>query len=459
MQARCRTHQASLAMGPCPPVHQRRASTGTAPLSARCLPPLSQRQRPAGFAAPARIRGALPLALFVVLATLIMLALAGEVLWNDAWQSPFLTFASLQVVFFVSHLTLLDRPKRGAATRLALLAPSLYLLADLVFNASYTFASPMRDLAIGVVGWHLTAKALDIGIVYGLEGKGGPRWCVPDWEKEAIEHGIDGAGKVANGKGGHAPSPFWKRTPLPRRPRWAVESNHLPSHWKLLPLPIRAIDCCIWALDVMFLRRPGTSLLFSSEMRALEWSKKRLETSGRARRETQERTSTTSRLVNPSVTPFGYTETPLVDVCLELILVVWAVRYISGLDITPRPGGVSALPILQQLLISLSIGVVITFPADAPEAILIPLSQRWPLQLPCTAVIPYFRGVARSKSLTDLWGTRWHAFSKRDFVRLSLLIPIAPRLRALNVLKAFFWSAAFHCKSAVKASRSATKGR
>jgi len=373
----------------------------------------------------------------------IMVPFAGEFVWLGSPMGCLYSFFGVMSLLLLSHILLLDQTNRGALLRLAVLLPTLYLLADLLFNRRYTLGTPFRDTAWGVFSWHLLAKALDVGLVYTLEGKPPPRWCVPDWaDKEAAAQNGYTNGK-ANGKAVGKQLAFWQRTPIPCRPKWAIASDHLPLQWRLLPLPTRFIDQVVWAIDVFTLRRHGTSFLYVNEMRALEWSQKRLEVAAQALQKGSR--SSLKKLRHPHIFPFGYTEPPLIDALLQFSAVVLAIRYFSRLDI-PSTTPFYNLPLMTQLITSSAVGIVITLASDLPEHIAFAILQRWPFYIPCTAITPYFRNVARSKTLTDMWGVRWHSFSRRDFVRLNALIPIAPNNRALNVLKSFFWSAVFHCE-------------
>jgi hypothetical protein len=369
----------------------------------------------------------------------VMIPFAGKLLWLGSRMGCLYSFVSILTLLLLSHILLLDQSGRGALLRLGLLIPTLYLVADLACNRRYTLSTPFRDTAWGVFSWHLLAKALDVGIVYTLEGKPPPRWCVPDWSNK------DDAGQNghANGKAVGKQLAFWQRTPIPSRPKWAIETDHLPLQWRLLPLPTRFVDQVIWAIDVFTLRRHGTSYLFVNEMRALEWSQKRLEAAAQAHK--KESRSSLKKQKHAHISPFGYTETPLIDAVLQFSAVVLAITYFSKLDV-PATTPFYSLPLTKQLMISSAVGIVITFASDLPEHLAFAILQTWPFNVPCTVITPYFRNVARSKTLTDMWGVRWHLFSRRDFVRLSALIPIAPNNRALNVLKSFFWSSVFHCE-------------
>lgn len=369
-----------------------------------------------------------------------MVPFAGELLWSNRPLGCINSFVGTMSLLFISHLLLLDQTKRGAALRLAILLPTLYLIADLVCNRRYTLGTPFRDTAWGVFGFHLFAKALDVGLVYTLEGQPPPRWCVPEWSKKEDRH----SNGTADSKADDRKLAFWQRTPIPKRPRWAIEADHFPAQWRLLPLPTRPMDQLLWAFDVFTLRRHGTSYFLVNEMRALEWSQKRLEAAAKAH-ETESRLSLRQRR-DPHISPFGYSETPWIDAILQAIAIVLAVRYFSNLDV-PATTSFYSLPLLKQLVMSLCVGIAVTFASDLPELLYFSLFQRWPFYAPCTSLTPYFRNVARSKTLTDMWSVRWHHFSRRDFVRLNALIPIARKNRPLTVLKSFFWSAVFHCES------------
>ncbi|PWN40792.1 hypothetical protein IE81DRAFT_348951 [Ceraceosorus guamensis] len=342
---------------------------------------------------------------------------------------------------------------RGRIIRLGLMLVTLYFVIDWAFNRQYTFGSTIRDTAFGAVAWHLFAKTLDVGLVYDLEGKPPPRWCVPVWQR--VEDGRANEASVAERKGkrtqhhvAHAsaakPS-FWQRTPLPGRPAWARQQKLIPQQWRLLDLPTSAADRALWALDVMFMRRLGTSWLFIEEMRALEWSKSKLEHAGAVQSEAR-RTGQALPRYKAELQPFGYSEGSWWYAILDASLFGWAIVYVSQSHVPVKSRwDFYHLPFAQQAALTLCVGVIIGMPAALPEMIFIPLTQIWPLNLPATAIIPTFRDVGRSRSLSELWGFRWHTISKRDFVRLARLLPIGgSRNKAALLVKVFFWSGLFH---------------
>lgn len=381
------------------------------------------------------------------------------------------------LLVFLSHWSLVlftgdKQATAGRLTRLSLLPITLYFAADFVFNRSYTFGSVVRDACFPAFGWHLLAKAFDVGIVFDIElqeGKPLPRWCIPDWEKEEqdrhilvgekpmLDRGASKRHRDGNGTGlkGKATTQlrWWQRSiKIPRRPTWAVDGMIIPRHWKIVSLPVHAADQLLWTVDVMFLRRPGTSALFPNEMRALDWSMKKLQTAGEAQhqRALAGEPHATPLTLTKSLHPFGYVElSPIFALC-DFALVVWAYRYFNGVDLARDSFSnfFANVPLHQQCALTLCIGTFIAIAQGPVDFVVLPLMLRWPLRVPETAITPEYRDVARSQSLAEMWGWRWHTRSQRDFIRLGRLIPIgAPNDRVAAMLKAFFWSGVFHCAS------------
>ncbi|UZJ53139.1 hypothetical protein CBS101457_002459 [Exobasidium rhododendri] len=178
-------------------------------------------------------------------------------------------------------------------------------------------------------------------------------------------------------------------------------------------------------------------------MRALDWSLKRLQKAAKVRREDGNWKIKTR--LDPNISPFGYSETSYRDAITQLMAAFCAVYLMTSLDIPAAlPGGFYGMPMYQQLSISAAMGILVSFPGDLPELLSFPVLQRWPFNLPCTAITPHFRNVVRSKTLTDLWSFQWHGFLRRDVMRLGFLLPIAKNNRIMILLKSFFWSAVFH---------------
>jgi hypothetical protein len=350
-----------------------------------------------------------------------LMLLAGHAIWSDAWWAPFASMASIVLLFLVSHATLLDPRPRARWLRRSLLLLTLYFILDFSLNLNYTFESDLRDTVFGPLVWNTVLKALDIGLVYDLEDKPPPRWCVPDWRrcdpKRTSRSNLDGNQSRKLGK----------------RPEWARQMPYyVPAYWALLDLPVTLLDRAIWTVDVTFLRRAGTSWLFPEEMRAMEWSKKTLEKAGQRKESENDRQA------------FGYSPATWKYAVLDTFMFLWAMVYLS---FSHFPGSSYAdffvLPFWTRIRITSAVGIVIALPSTLGEKIILPLLQAWPLQLPPTALIPTFQDVGRSESLTDLWARRWHAMSKRDFVRVAKLLPFG-RSQMATTLKVFFLSGAMH---------------
>jgi len=367
----------------------------------------------------------------------MVVSLAGTLLWRNSQYALYLTSVSTFFFLIISYLALLNyKSRQGIAIRLLLLLPTLYLIVDLFYNLSYTSAVG-QDLAVGFLGWWCLVQALDVGIISSLQGESPPRWCVPDWNKEESNR-KDGSMPM-NGSSKHSTLSLWTRTPITSRPAWAIKTNHIPLHWKLLPLPSRLSDQLVWILDVMLLRRPGTSPFWPQEMRALEWSQKRLVSAARVNKEAAK--------VNLAVTPFGYNETSLRDAILQMLLCICA-GYCHGIHVTEaRLEGFYNIDVYKQLIITFSVGILVAFPNDLVETIMFHILQQSPLHLPCTALTPLYRRVSTSKDLTTMWSSQWHQMYRKECIRMSKLLPFLQSSRAASVLKVFFFSAVMHGES------------
>lgn len=378
--------------------------------------------------------------------------LAGDLVWRQAWWAPFATLISVLVLHYISHWTLLDMTWRGRTLRRLLLMVTLYFVADIGLNRNYSLGSALRDTTLGVLTWHTLAKTLDVGLVFDLDGKPAPRWCVPEWKEEGKSEDLDYAlhkdhRKTQVGLAGSMSIlswQRWQRNGLTKRPIWARQTNIIPRHWKLLDPPTQLLDQALWAADVTFLRRPGTSTLFAEEMRSLDWSKKKLEAAGEAQYKAR-MTGVHVPQLSAELQPFGYAETKWPYAFLDTSLVAWAFYTISRAHVPGETySDFLALPLLRKMALTMCVGTMVAMPSSLPEMILIPLVQSSPFHMPATAIVPMFRDVGRSQSLSELWSWRWHAMSKRDFIRLARLMPF--HNRAFTMLKVFFCSGVMHCE-------------
>lgn len=357
---------------------------------------------------------------------------------------------SVLLLLFVSHLSLPWQTLGWRFLRAGVLFPiTAYLVFDMATNLRYSLGSGLRDLVFGTMAWHLIAKTIDVNLVTLFDDHA-PRWCVPDWEKErSLFDDVNGAATVSR----LAKAETEGRPLLSKRPSWAPR-EYMPVHWRLLNPPSRLFskDRFLWAFDVLTLRRPGTSLLFPEQMRALEWSHKRLESTGRIHHHRRQQRPEPDLVPLPTKTdllrqvPFGEMAVPLWRAALEACVARYAISKLNAYHFPPPVDRSTffALPFLEQYVFAACVGSQIAFGASLPDWITVKIFR--PL-VPVTANLSSFQAPASATSLSDLWGNRWHAFSRRDLWRLSSLLFPFGSTKAGNVIGAFFFSGVFHCES------------
>lgn len=383
-----------------------------------------------------------------------MSLLAQHTVWRDSSYAPFATVLVILVLLIVSHWTLTwDVSARGRWCRRVLLVTTIYFIVDFTFNPQYTLGNPIRDLSFGSFGWHFLARALDVGLVFDVEERQCPRWIIPDWDREELDRGIrniegestssscDGSDDMNNN------CSAVDKTVFRSRPQWAQERKIIPRYWSVMPFPRQPLEKLLWSLDVLLSRRTGTCVIFPKQMRALEWDKKKLEKAGNVQYE-QSNQGGHPIWLQADVQPFGYVEQTPIHLLSDIALVCWAYQYMNSIDL---PGHSTSefyqrLPFSTQICLTLCTGTFIALVSGPIEAVFFPLLVGW-LHLPPTLLPPSFRDVARSQSLSELWSWRWHAYVRRDFLRLGNLVTLgAQENRIFAVLKVFFLSGVMHCE-------------
>ncbi|PWN94222.1 hypothetical protein FA10DRAFT_299525 [Acaromyces ingoldii] len=371
------------------------------------------------------------------------------------------TVASILALLIVSHMTLPWQTFEARLLRAGLLFPiTAYLIFHMATDPAHTLGNNMRDLCFGTMAWNLIAKTLDVNLVTLFDDHA-PRWCVPDWDKERSllasksDTITENKEKLETKKGKKVsdsrPWPCFSNSTfsLQKRPLWASR-DYVPVHWMLVDPPQRlfSMDRLLWTIDVLVLRRVGTSLIFPEHMRALEWSQRRLESTGRVRyhRQPNSRSDLVARPTQADLqreVSFGQVPVPLWRAIIEACVARYAVTKLNAYHF-PLPvdqGTFYMLSLGEQYLFALCVGSQIAFGASLPDYVSVKALR--PL-VPVTANLTSFSAPASATSLSDLWGNRWHTFSRRDLWRIaSLLFPFGST-RVGNVVGAFFFSGVFH---------------
>ncbi|CDW97579.1 hypothetical protein [Sporisorium scitamineum] len=150
-----------------------------------------------------------------------------EASWDTNFQPVLPSIVICISWLFFLCLTL---PSRAPTWRLIRLAsfPALAAIAiPITFNRTYTLGNPLRDLALPTITWTIMCKVVEICLVYS---KGGPRPIRPFLPEASQPVSQMGASEYAQYE--------WKEVDFPELFSW---------------------DRFVYGLDVLFLRRPGTS--------------------------------------------------------------------------------------------------------------------------------------------------------------------------------------------------------
>ena len=149
---------------------------------------------------------------------------------------------------FLLCLTLPSRSQAWRLTRLASFPAVAMLAVPITFDRQYTLGNPLRDLALPTITWTIMCKAVEICIVYS---KGGPR-------------------------------PIRPFLPKCKTPVQKMEAKQYAEYeWKGVDYPeFFSWARIIYGLDVLGLRRVGTSPILSQQGRAL--GRRKASTNGHA---------------------------------------------------------------------------------------------------------------------------------------------------------------------------------
>lgn len=343
-------------------------------------------------------------------------------------------------------LLCLTLPSRSPAMRLLRLAsfPGLALVSlPLTFNHTFTLGNPLRDLAMPTLTWALTSKAIEICFVYS---SGGPRPIKPFLPKSDRP--------VATMRKEEYAEYEWREVEYPKLWSWARLA---------------------YALDVLWLKRVGTSLLLPSQGRGLEWSKKGL--NDWAQHLKTNKCKPEDVPVHGPVRRFGQAEMPLWASTLQLVAIHLAFKWLYALatpsyelldvaglyvpissptsrrfwySILPSslhkpftmlqtPMSAFDLPLITRLGMTLCLGGAVCLgPAELES---IPLLFYRPE--PVTSFTSAFERPITSPGLARLWARSWHAMSQRDYLCFATVMPFSHN-QVMQTFYVFFWSGVQH---------------
>ncbi|CAO1618911.1 unnamed protein product [Sympodiomycopsis kandeliae] len=368
------------------------------------------------------------------------------ILYSSSGALPLIsTITFLFLILFCLHMTLPSTSP--TVSYLRFLAFPLFLVALFPFieeGSGYTFGNDFRDIAIPSFVWLPLSEATRICFlaVWDSHHERAPRWIVPESQK----HRWPGAVPVRKQENGQVIKGEMHTTDHDDG------SLAVPSSWYYVPHP-RAFTCLrlLWAIDNMTLRRPGTSLLFPSQQRALEWSLPTMEKtsaiySQAARLEQKGDIHSAKQLRRTAPIWFGQIEWNALISLLQMTFLYYFVTYVKSLDLsikkgTYHPQNFFTLPLPQQYFLTFGLGALVAFPNSSLQSLI-----EYPLQsiLPTTALIPVFQRPLCANGPKDFWNKRWHQFLRRDFANVAKLVPGAREIPLIRVIATFAVSAAEH---------------
>lgn len=363
-----------------------------------------------------------------------------EASWEPNFQPALPRIALCILWLFFLCLTL---PSRSMAWRLLRLAsfPLLTMVSvRLAFDRSYTCGNPLRDMLLPTLTWSIMCKTVEICIVYSV---GGPRPI----------------------------RPFLPSTSIPVKEMRTGDYAHY--EWKVVDFPrLLSWDRFVYGLDVLFLRRPGTSLIFPKQGRALEWSKRGLDEWSRYLK--VNKCQPHEIPAHSPVRRFGQPEMPLWTAMLQVAFVWASFKWLYAIA-TPSSEVISVMgfyvpvdsassrnfwhAILPSTIASKHL-VLLGVPASAFE---LPLPTRYAMVVtvggavflapgflesltllvwkpnPATSFLSSFERPLTSPGLARFWARSWHATSQRDYLTMASVMPFS-RQPALQLLYVFLWS-------------------
>ena len=251
------------------------------------------------------------------------------------------------------------------------------------------------------------------------------------------------------------------------------ESEYSQYEWKEVAFPkLFSWGRVIYGLDVLFLRRVGTSPVFAGQGRALEWSKRGLNEWSRYLKVNKCQPSEIP--AHAPVRRFGQPEMPFWAAMLQLLFVHLSFKWLYALaspasellnvfgfyipvgspqtqkfwhtvlpsQFTSRhftllgvPTSAFDLPLLTRIGMVLSIGGAICLGPAALEGV--PLLVWKPS--PATSFVSSFERPLTSPGLARMWARSWHSTSQRDYLNMAAVMPFSSH-RVMQMLYVFFWS-------------------
>ncbi len=309
----------------------------------------------------------------------------------------------------------------------------------ITFDRTCTLGNPLRDLAMPTITWTVMCKAVEVCLNYS---KGGPRPIRPFLPKSS--------------------------KPVDRM----VESEYAEYEWKEVEYPaLFSWARVVYALDVLGLRRPGTSLLLPNQGRALEWSKKGLNDWSRYLKANKCKPEDIP--AHSPVRRFGQPEMPLWAATAQVLLVYFSFKWMYALaaptsemlnvfglyipvgspetrrfwhTILPKsmtkhfillgvPTSAFDLPLLTRLGMTLATGGAICLAPGFMESV----SLLFWTPEPATSFVASFERVLTSPGIARLWARSWHATSQRDYLNMAMVMPFSSN-QIMQLLYVFFWS-------------------
>ncbi|EPQ30245.1 uncharacterized protein PFL1_02361 [Pseudozyma flocculosa PF-1] len=382
------------------------------------------------------------------------------------WQPSFSPALPLLLgQFFWLFLLCLTLPSASTTLKLLRLASFPFIAYNALrisFDLSYTLGNPLRDASIPTVTWALLVKAIEVCLALTLNSlydpakAGGPCWIKPfriPTRAEEKDAKVNSGGPVQELASGEDESALeWRPVPFPSWLSWGR---------------------IVYAVDVMCLRRPGTSLLLPNQRRALQWSQDDLNAWADYLRTEHKRPEQVPP--HAHVHRFGQAETSILTAAAQFAFLGLGMSWIyllaspasktlcaSGLVVPVSKRASSTLlriapwlfqrcsspvdlpsffeiPLVSQLLTVAIFGAGVCFSTGLPEALLLKLWR----PSPSTAYLPAFDRALSSASISRLWARGWHLFHSRDFVLISRLLPFG-HTRPGKLFGSFLCSAAFH---------------
>lgn len=363
-----------------------------------------------------------------------------EASWETNFRPALPSIALCISWLFLLCLTL---PYQAPTWRLIRLAsfPALAAIAiPLTFNRTYTLGNPMRDLALPTITWTVMCKSVEICLNYS---NGGPRPI----------------------------RPFLPQTSKPVTQMEAVK--YAEYEWKEVDHPaLFSWARAVYALDVLFLRRPGTSPILAKQGRALDWSKRGLNEWSRCLK--INKCQPQDIPAHSPVRRFGQPELPLWAGSLQALCMWISLKWLYALaapasevidfiglylpvgSATTRdiwhtllpsyftrrhlallgvPTSAFELPLPTRIAMVLSVGGAIFLAPGFAEGLLLKVWR----PTPATSFLSSFERPVTSPGLARLWARSWHATSQRDYLNVAFVMPFASN-QVLQLLYVFFWS-------------------